>query len=120
MAKRIATHTGLTPTATNDTADLVDSTYPLAIQGGSATQRFAIVEAYIGGLAGSSAPSNMLLSFDSQVATGSLTKDASVSGADLTDTPLDGSAGALATAVSVFNKAATLKPRRDTARHGPM
>jgi len=116
MAKRYATHTGLTPTATNDTTNLVDSTYPLAIQGGNTTQRFWIVEAEISGQATTGAVTPMFLAFDSQVATGSLTKDASTSGANLTDTPADGSTTALATAVSVFNKAATNKPQRDTAK----
>lgn len=122
MAKRIAQHTGLTPTSTNDTANLVDSTYPMALQGGGSTQRFAIVEAATFGLAGSSGPADMMLAFDSQVATGSLTKDAGgASGtANLSDTVTDGSAGALSTAVSVFNKAATNKPQRDVAKHGPL
>jgi hypothetical protein len=118
MAKRIANHTGITTwTATNDTTNLVDSTYPVAFQGGSGTQRWNIVEVYLGGQAGASAPTNFCLAFDSQVATGSLTADASTSGANLTDVALDGSAGALSTAVKVFNKAVTNKPQRDTAKH---
>lgn len=112
MGKRIASYTTLTPTATADTTNLVDSTYPLAIQGGSSTQRWNIVEVYLGGQAGASTPTFMLLSFDSQVATGSLTSDTA-----LTDSTVDGSAVALATTVKVFNKAATNKPQRDVARH---
>jgi len=90
----------------------VDSTYPLAYQGANATQRWNIVEVYLGGQAGASTPSIMLLSFDSQVATGSLTSDAAQ-----TDTVSDGSAGTLTNALKVFNKAATNKPQRDVARH---
>ena len=112
MGKRIASYTTLTPTATADTTNLVDSTYPVAFQGGNATQRWNIVEVYLGGQAGASTPSIMLLSFDSQVGTGSLTADAA-----LTDVVNDGSAGLLATVVKVFNKAATNKPQRDVARH---
>jgi hypothetical protein len=118
MARRIAVHSGLTPTATNDTTNLVDSSYPLALQGGSGTQRFAIDECCVTGEASSGAVTPMLLAFDSQVGSGSLTKDASTSGANLTDGVQDGNAGGLSTAVSVFNKAATNKPQRDTAKFG--
>lgn len=112
MAKRIASYTTLTPTATADTTNLVDSTYQTAIQGGNSTQRWNIVEVYLGGQAGASSPSIMLLSFDSQVATGSLTADTA-----LTDTVSDGSTTALGTTIKVFNKAATNKPQRDVAKH---
>jgi hypothetical protein len=112
MAKRIAAYTTLTPTATADTTNLVDSTYPMALQGGSSVQRWNIVEVYLGGQAGASTPTFMLLSFDSQVATGSLTSDTG-----LTDTANDGSAVVLATTVKIFNKAATSKPQRDVAKH---
>lgn len=112
MGKRIAAYTTLTNTATADATDLVNSTYPIAIQGGSATQRWNIVEVYEGGQAGASAPTINLLSMDSQVATGSLTKDTA-----LTDAIMDASAVALATAAIVFNKAATNKPQRSATLH---
>jgi len=112
VGKRIASYTTLTPTATADTTNLVDSTYQVGFQGANATQRWNIVEVYLGGQAGASSPSIMLLSFDSQVATGSLTADAA-----LNDTVSDGSAGTLTNALKVFNKAATNKPQRDVARH---
>ena len=112
MGKRITSYTTLTPTATADTTNLVDSTYQIAYQGANTTQRWNIVEVYLGGQAGASSPSIMLLSFDSQVATGSLTADAAQ-----TDTVSDGSAGTLTNALKVFNKAATNKPQRDVARH---
>ena len=110
MAKRIANHKTITPTATGDTTNLVDSTYPFAIQGGTATQRTYIIEVQMGGQAGASAPTFMMLARDSQVATGSLTKDTA-----LTDAALDAHTAALGTAASVFNKAATNKPQRDSA-----
>ena|SRR5689334_17898907 len=110
MAKRIANHKTITPTATGDTTNLVDSTYPFAIQGGTSTQRTYILEVQMGGQAGASAPTFMMLARDSQVATGSLTKDTA-----LTDAALDAHTAALGTAASVFNKAATNKPQRDSA-----
>lgn len=117
MAKRYASHSGITTwTATNDTTNLVDSTYPLAIQGGGSTQRWNVCEVYLGGQATTSAVTNVCLAFDSTVGTGALTKDASTSGANLTDAVADGNTGTLSTAVTVFNKAATNKPQRDTAK----
>lgn len=110
MAKRIASHKTITPTATADTTNLVDSTYPFAILGGTATQRNVISEVQIGGQAGASSPTIMVLARDSQVATGSLTKDTS-----LNDTAMDGSTAALAAPPTIFNKAATNKPQRDVA-----
>jgi hypothetical protein len=110
MAKRSAVHKTITPTATADTVDLVDSTYPFAIQGATATQKTNIIEIYLGGQAGASTPTFMLLARDSQVATGSLTKDTT-----LNDSALDAATTALASIPTIFNKAATLKPRRDTA-----
>lgn len=110
MAKRSAAHKGVTLTVTADTANLVDSTYPFALQGGSTTQKTAIIEVYIGGQTGSSSIQIMCLARDSQVATGSLTKDTA-----LNDSALDVATAALAAAASVFNKAATNKPQRDTA-----
>jgi|GEM_PF-3668384 hypothetical protein len=110
MAKRSASHKTLTPTATADTTDLVDSTYPFAIQGASASQKTNIFEVELGGQAGASTPTIMVLARDSQLATGSLTKDAT-----LNDAALSAPTAALAAPPTIFNKAATLKPRRDTA-----
>ncbi len=118
MAKRVATYETITPTATADTTDLVDSTYPMALVGSSSTQRCAIGEVWLAGQATSSAPTFMILGLDSQLATGSLTKDTA-----LNDVSVDSSAlvptvsGAATARVVVFNKAATLKPRRDVAGH---
>ena len=72
----------------------------------------------MGGQSTSSTPTMTCLAFDSQVATGSLTKDASASAANLTDTGMSGMTTALVSGSvpTVFNKAATLKPRRDTGK----
>lgn len=112
MAKRSVSHVTLTPTATADTTDLVDSTYPFCLQGASSTQSTNIIEAMISGQAGASSPTFMLLSRDSQLATGALTADATMN-----DAALSGPTAALAAPVKTFNKAATLKPRRDVAAH---
>lgn len=109
MAKRIVSHKTITPTATADTTNLVDSTYPFALQGGSSTQSTNIMEVYMGGQAGASAPTIMTLARDSQVATGSLTADTT-----LNDAPLSAPTAALAAPVVAFNKAATNKPQRSS------
>lgn len=113
MAKRSASHKSITPTATADATNLVDSTYPLALQGGSSTQRNNIHELFLGGQATSSAPTLMVLGRDSQVATGSLTSDT-----NLLDAALDAATAALAAPPTVFNKAATNKPQRSTTLGG--
>lgn len=112
MGKRIVSHATITPTATADTTNLVDSTYPFCMQGGAAGQRWNIVEVYLGGQAGASSPTFMMLAFDTQVATGALTADTT-----MTDSVVDGSAVALATTVKTFNKAATNKPQRAVTQH---
>lgn len=112
MAKRIVSVTVQTPTATADTVDLVDATYPFMLQGGTTTQRINVFEVYLGGQAGASTPTIILLSRDSQVATGTNTK-----GTGQNDAPLDASTAALAAPPLVGNSNATLKPRRDTANH---
>jgi hypothetical protein len=54
-----------------------------------------------------------VLGFDSQIATGSLTKDT-----NLLDQPLDSSTAALAAPPTIFNKAATNKPQRSASVGG--
>lgn len=110
MAKRIASSKSMTPTATANTTNLVDDTYPFAFLGGSTTQRNIISEFYLGGQAGASAPTIMVAAMDSQVATGSLTKNAV-----LNDAPLDAATAALAAPPTVFSLAATNKPQRSAS-----
>lgn len=109
MAKRSVSHRTLTPTATADATNLVDSTYPFALQGAASTQSTNIIEVQIGGQAGASSPTFMMLGRDSQIATGSLTADST-----LNDAPLAGPTAALAAPVVAFNKAATNKPQRSS------
>lgn len=112
MAKRIVAVTTLTPTATADTTNLVDATYPFLFQGGSGTQRTNILEVYEGGQAGASAPTLMLLSRDSTVATGTNTN-----GTGQTDASLDAATAALAAPVVTGNSNATTKPQRSSTLH---
>lgn len=110
MAKRITSITTLTPTATADTTNLVDATYPFLVQGGSGTQRVNISEILLGGQAGASAPTINILSRDTTVAvTNSL-------GAGQTDAPLDGASAALALPALVGNTNTT-KPQRSATAH---
>jgi hypothetical protein len=112
MAKRIVSVTTITPTATADTTNLVDATYPFIAQGGSSTQRTNIIELYVGGQAGASTPTFMLLSRDSQVGSG-----ANSNGAGQTDAAADAATAALAAAVLTGNTNATNKPQRSSTLH---
>lgn len=105
MAKRSASHRSITPTATADTTNLVDSTYPFAIQGGSSTQQNRISEVFLGGQATASAPTFMVLGRDSTVGA-TLTADTTMN-----DAACDPATAALAAAAATFNKATT-KPQR--------
>lgn len=107
-SKRILSLTTQTPTATADTTNLVDGTYFGVVQGGSSTQRVMIQEVYLGGQAGASAPTIMVLARDSTVA-------ATVSlGTGQNDAPLDASTAALA-APAVVGNTATTKPQRSSS-----
>lgn len=112
MAKRIVSVTTQTPTATADTTNLVDATYPFLLQGGSATQRTNILEIYLGGQAGSSSPTFMVLARDSTVATGTNTN-----GTGQTDAALDAATAALAAPALTGNSNATTKPQRSSTLH---
>ena len=68
MARWSALCRTMTPTAVGDTANF---TAPfLALKGGSSTQRTSILEVYMGGQAGASSPSIMVLARDSTVGSG--------------------------------------------------
>ena len=113
MARRITAMTTLTPTATADTTNLVDATYPHLILGGSATQINYIWEVSITGqAASSSSPTFMLLSIDSTVATGTNTRLAGQ-----TDSPMDQASAALAAPAVTGNQNATTKPQRSATLH---
>ncbi len=108
MAKWSLSYTTLTPTATADTTNLVDSTYPGLIQGGSSTQRINIYEVYMGGQAPStSSPCIMVLARDSTVGvTVSLSTGQK-------NAALDTATAALA-APQVVGSTATTKPQRSS------
>src|SRR5882672_8781492 len=113
MARRIVSVTTLTPTATADTTNLVDATYPFILQGGSATQLNKIWEVSLAGqAASSSSPTFMLLSRDTQVATGSNTN-----GTGETDTAIDPATAALGSPALTGNSNATNKPQRSATAH---
>lgn len=110
MARYSLSWTSITPTATADTTNLVDSTYASVLQGGSSTQRLNVNEVYIGGeAAASSSPSIMVLARDSTVAvtvTAGTTRNAATDGS--TTAP-----GTLATTGHI----ATTKPQRSATLH---
>lgn len=66
MACLSATQNNWTPTAVADATNFTNSGY-FALQGGSSTQRLKFYELYMGGLAGASAPAQMILARDSTV-----------------------------------------------------
>lgn len=66
MARWNAFKNNWTPVAVADATNFTDSGY-MALQGGSSTQRSNLLEVYMGGLASSSAPAQMILGRDSTV-----------------------------------------------------
>src|SRR5215471_8297581 len=95
-----------TPTAVADTTNF---TAPyMALQGGTSTQRIQIIEVYMGGLAGASSPTLMVLAFDS---TAFVTASP---GGRLT--PLDTATAALGTN-PVFSYNAATQPQRGATGH---
>jgi hypothetical protein len=111
MARRIVSVTTITPTATADTANLVDATYPFLLQGGSGTQVNKIWEISINGqAASSSSPTFMILSRDSTVAA------TNSNGTGQTDTYKDPATAALA-APPLTGNTNTTKPQRSSTLH---
>ena len=66
MAKYSFNKTNWTPVAVADTTNFTDSGY-MAVQGGSSTMRVEFTEFYLGGLAASSAPAQMIIARDSTI-----------------------------------------------------
>lgn len=112
MAKRVLSVMTLTPAATGDTTNLVDNTYHGVLQGGSASQKVTILEVMQTGQAGASTPTLQVLSRDSQVGTGGVSK-----GTGVTDSNLDSASAALAAPVLAGNQFATNKPQRGVNDH---
>lgn len=110
MARYSFATTSVTPSATADTTNLVDSTYLAVLQGGSGTMRLNVSEIYMGGeAASSSSPSIMVLARDSTVGTGTV-------GGGYTAV-LDASNTAPGTTARVGNTNATTKPQRSSTLH---
>ena len=110
MSRYSLSWTSITPTATADTTNLVDSTYPAILQGGGSTQRLNVSEIYMGGEAAStSSPCIMVLARDSTVG-------ATVAAGTCRNALLDGSATAPGT-VAIFGHTATTKPQRSATLH---
>jgi cell wall-associated NlpC family hydrolase len=113
MAKRIISNSGITPTATADTTNLVDSTYLAVLQGGSATQRINVMEVSAVGMAGGTTalPTPLVLARDTTVATGSVTQ-----GTGSNEGPADAATAALAAPPLCGNAVATTKPQRSATQ----
>lgn len=111
MARRTVSITTVTPTATADTTNLVDATYPFLLKGGSSTQVSKIWEISISGQAAStSSPTFMILSYDSTVsATNS-------NGTGQNDAANDPATAALA-APALTGNTNTTKPQRSSTLH---
>lgn len=113
MARRIASMTTLTPTATADTVALGNGTYPFCFQGGSGTQLTNFWEVSISGqAASSSSPTYMLFSYDSTVGTGSQTY-----GTGGSDVGINAATAALGAPVGTGNVFVTTQPQRFVTGH---
>jgi hypothetical protein len=113
MARRIISYTTITPTAFADTTNLTNTTYPLFLQGGTATQQNKIHEISISGqAASSSSPTFMILSRDSTVAASSISFPADTG----MDASMDTATAALA-APPLSGNAATTLPQRSSTLH---
>lgn len=110
MARRIVAVTSQTPTATADTTNLANGTYPFVILGGSTTQIIYLHEISISGqAASSSSPTFMILGRDSTIA-------ATIGATTTTDAPLDTATAALAAPPITGNTFTTL-PQRSASLH---
>lgn len=109
MALRKTLIKTITPTATADTTNLVDATYPFLLRGGSSTQVNRIREIYLGGQATVTSPTLMVGALDSTVGTGTNTM-----GTGQTDAAVHAATAALAAPAIVGNSNATTKPQRSS------
>lgn len=71
MSKWTALKNAWTPTAVADATNFTDNGY-MALQGASSTQMIKVSEIYIGGVAGTSSPCQMLVARDSTIGASSL------------------------------------------------
>jgi hypothetical protein len=108
MAKWSFSNPSWTPTAVGDTSTMT-ANGACFLAGGSATQRLLISEIFLGGQAGSSAPTPMVLARDSTVAATSITL-----GTNGKNAPLNPDTAALAAAQSPGFSATTMPQRAAT------
>lgn len=108
MAKRVFKSAGWTPVGVADTTNFTDLGH-MTLQGGSSTQMISIQEVVVIGLAGSSAPTPLVLARDSTVGA---TLTALTTGES--DQALHPSTAALAAPAKPFTQSTT-KPKRDAA-----
>jgi hypothetical protein len=109
MARYSISFASISPTATADTTNLVDSTYAMAVNGGNGTMELKYNEVYIGGEgASSAAPTIWVFGRDSQVGTGT------IGAGTLRSALLDASATAPGTIMTFGQTFATNKPQRSS------
>jgi hypothetical protein len=108
MAKRSFSVATWTPTAVADTTSMTASGF-MGLQGGSTTQRILVSEVFMGGQAGASSPTFMVLARDSTVA---VTPTALTTGQK--DASLDPATAALAAPPVPFVAASTEPQRSST------
>jgi len=104
MARYSYSKLNWTPVAVADTTAFTDNGY-IAVLGGNTTMRIEFSEVYMGGLAASSAPAQMIVARDSTIGATSLTGVLSAA--------LDGAGVAPGTLASAFS-ASTTKPQRSS------
>jgi hypothetical protein len=109
MARYSLSWKSITPTATADTTNLTDSTYPFILLGGSSTMRLNVSEIYIGGEATASAPTILVAARDSTVG-------ATVTAGTSRNALTDASATAPGTTATTGH-VATTKPQRSSTLH---
>lgn len=106
MARWSALYNNWTPTAVGDTSAMTTQAFH-ALLGGSASQRSNILEVYMGGLAGASSPSIMVLARDSTVTNGVTSNAAKL-------TALDPASAALAAPPISTSVGSTTLPQRSS------
>lgn len=106
MAKWSASRNNWTPVAVADAAPMTAAGF-MALQGGSTTQRIAVLEVYMGGLAAASAPAQMVVARDSTVFAGA-TSNA------VTNAALDPATAALAAPPLAQDVGSTTLPQRSS------
>jgi hypothetical protein len=113
MAKRVTSNAGITPAAVADGVAFTSGQQFADYYGASATQRTVFFEFYMGGLAGASSPTPMIVSRDSVLAVGA----GSFSGTVGADNNMASGTAALAAPLNVGNVFATSYNTRTLVNH---